>query len=83
MTRHPTSVVNNSRYVAADNEGKKNYILNFIRAVQHVRKAEVFLYNSLSIGLQLTDFKEDHEVIFGVTGSSSRASQSVELCGWH
>ena len=40
-------------------------------------------YDSLAVGLQLADLKEDHEVVFGVTWSRSGASQSAELCGRH
>lgn len=39
--------------------------------------------NSLSVSFQLTDLKEDHEVIFGVTRSGGGAGQSAELCGRH
>lgn len=39
--------------------------------------------DSLSVSFQLADLKEDHEIVFGVTGSRSGASQSVELGGRH
>lgn len=47
---------------------------------QRRKKKEAAL---LSIGFQLTDLKEDHEVILGVTGSCRGALHSAELCGWH
>lgn len=36
---------------------------------------------SLSIGLQLADFKEHHEIIFAVAGSCLRAGHSCQLGG--
>lgn len=79
---HPSSVVNNSWDVAAERErGREN--ISTLRRVCAAMWHNIVTADSLSICLQLTDLKKDHEVIFGVTGTSCGASHRAELCRWH
>ena len=72
----------------------KRIIFKFVFGIQHdplssllhgikVETHKYTGYNSLSVSFQLTDLKERHEVVFGVTRSCSGAGQSAELCGRH
>lgn len=91
MAGHPTSVVNNSWDVAMNREtikkltempfAEKKCSLCILSSLCLDLWFQSRNTNSLSVSFQLTDLKEDHEVVFGVTRSGGRASQSAELCG--
>ncbi len=87
MAGHPTPVVNNSWNVAINRETTGTLKFN----TQMLNRCDLYFYclhlsaksDSLSVSFQLADLKEDHEVVLGVTGSCSGASQSAELRGRH
>lgn len=84
MAGHAPSVVHNSRDVARQGDrfsmiNAKAPILNGKECLLSGRKNA----GLLSISFQLTDLKEDHEVILGVTGTRRGACHSAELCGRH
>lgn len=92
MAGHPPSVVNNSRDVARkrDKISILVLILQCLPEINYMHRSVVSnqLYaslcsnsDSLSVSFQLTDLKEDHEVVFGVTRSCRGASHGAELGG--
>lgn len=90
MAGHPASVVHHSRDVAGN--GEMIGAINANAPIFNGNKYPICCnsgYNDikrgglLSIGFQLTDLKENHEVILGVTGSCRGTRHSAELCGWH
>lgn len=92
MTRHSSSVVHHCRDVAEKGHKWKQASSNVpvINSAGGIWSKWIIILcgklrydrgHSLSIGLQLADLKEHHEIIFAVAGSCLRAGHSCQLSG--
>lgn len=92
MTRHSPSVVHHCRDVAEKDtdENKLHFIVPVMSSAGGIWSKWIIILcgklrydrgHSLSIGLQLADLKEYHEIIFAVAGSCLWAGHGCQLSG--